>query len=240
MHFNECIHTKQYFTEFLIPTIEKNSTNAPLILVDLITTTFDRNTPQQQPIDEHTPDNIRTLIQAQNQIGWMMIAKGMWATHWIDTYNTLTSTNDGMRWIITIQSIIWNHVIDTWKIRNNKLHENNDYEIKRKTAELNSIIGELTTINSMTQPDMQRYIENARKKTEGMNNKQKEDWITNNEKYILHKKRQEKLTNVPNGHTIAQYFTRQNYVQKSETQEENSSTRRDRPNIHEQHNYRPP
>jgi hypothetical protein len=131
-HFLTCTETVNHIETVLIPQLIQQNRTEPPSLINLLTAAIHPINMNLIVLTDHPPSTHR-IIESQSQIGWDNTLKGRWSTSWVELYNRLTNTKNGVKWTVKNLKLIWNELHQKWLNRCNKLHDDSKFE-KQRTA----------------------------------------------------------------------------------------------------------
>jgi hypothetical protein len=135
------------------------------------------------------PDHLRApilnkIINEQNIIGWNHLTKGIWTSEWINVYNDITATINGLRWSTTTLRLIWKHIYQIWKNRCPKHHDKNHFETQRVNVQLDQEINAILTTCNALKIANENTTDELREKLIVTNIPRKEQWVKANSAFI--------------------------------------------------------
>ena len=102
----------------------------PTIQKILLNQMANKKTDLKQNTTRRYQEWLQQATREQQQIGWEKIWQGFFTQSWGDIqenhYRTkkLPNTNTGANWIKNVIQHIWEYILELWKTRNAKIHDN--------------------------------------------------------------------------------------------------------------------
>lgn len=206
-HFLNCPRDTTLWQEAITAIFEKHSTTESQELCSLLcnaVTTPSKNT--NKPPDDLSL-NLYPLYHAQTQIGWNQVLQGRWTHDIVSHYDSLTNSDQGLRWARSLLQELWDAAHDKWKRRCNAAHNTDENNTDTASQEVNNQIDKIYEVQDRIDAVDRKILHRTAEDIKKMPLKKKRAWLRRTQPHITDSLQRAARRQQTNTRPITHYFT---------------------------------
>jgi hypothetical protein len=205
-HFLECRNDQQLWEDAIQQIFAASPHPAATPLIHILHSTLNHPNENIPDPPDDLPLHLYPLYNAQHKIGFNQLVKGRWSKQWIEHYDQLTQTDQGLKWASSILRELWKAVLEKWKRRCTAAHQENetttDTAHKMADTQIDLIYDSFPQIDTVDRRLLQRPSEEIKK----LPLKQKRAWIRRTQPHITESLQRAKTRQQMNTRPLTAYF----------------------------------